>query len=384
MEVRFGCKSLPRACVRNPACPVTSATGAAKVDTGVESAHNILTTPIRDMEEVETIEVAEVEVVAVAVAVVPCVVREEAAVVAVAEEATEVVMDAIHTHPLPHPLTCERETTMETTTVTEAEAAGATEAAEATVAVAPTLMVDPANMMTDVAAVEETMVLLLEETMEGVVAAAPCVDPIRTGDTTSRIWEVEGEVATDHPKVEAHHPKVDMEEVDTTVEAHLCLRATPLHIAHSPPTQLEGVGAALEAPTCTLDGHPVPMVARVALHPKDMTGDTTGAATVGPHHSKEEAVTASRKAEVEDMEAGATAAMEDTNLRDADSAVGNKTVLEKTRIRDIRCTICRHFKTFLRWPHHIWCWCLKQNVNFDHLSMRLLLLSSGNLYPFKV
>ena len=122
--------------------------------------------------------------------------------------------------------------------------------------------------------------------------------------STGRIWEVEGEVATDHPKVEAHHPKVDMEEVDTTVEPHLCLRATPLHIAHSPPTQLEGVGAAPEAPTCTLDGHPAPMVARVALHRKDMMGDTTGAATVGPHHSKEEAVTASCKAEVEDMEAG--------------------------------------------------------------------------------
>ena len=37
--------------------------------------------------------------------------------------------------------------------------------------------------------------------------------------------------------------------------------------------------------------------------------------------------------------------MEDTNMRDAaDSAVGNKTVLEKTRIRDIRCTILDTFK----------------------------------------
>ena len=76
------------------------------------------------MVSAETIEVAEVEVVAVAVAVavVPCVVREGAAVVAAAEEATEVVTGAIHTHLLPHPLTCERETTMETTTVTEAVA----------------------------------------------------------------------------------------------------------------------------------------------------------------------------------------------------------------------------------------------------------------------
>ena len=47
-------------------------------------------------------------------------------------------------------------------------------------------MADPANMMTDVAAVVETMVLLTWEGVEGEVAA-PCVDPTHTEDTTSKL-----------------------------------------------------------------------------------------------------------------------------------------------------------------------------------------------------
>lgn len=211
------------------------------------------------------------------------------------------------------------ETTMTATEV--AAAVVATEVAMEAVEVAaatPTPTADPTSTKTGVGEVEAVAMAHPRVATEvEAVVEAPCVDLTHTeeGDTTSRTWVAAAEEATAPHRVA--RPRVAMEAAeveDTTVEARP--RATPQPTAPSPPTLAEAAAVAPDL-TCTLAGLPGPTAARGAAAGADplplreaMAEAMTGADTVDPHPSR--ADTGSRMEAT--VVAGATAAMEDTNL----------------------------------------------------------------------
>lgn len=198
----------------------------------------------------------------------------------------------------------------------------ATEVAMEAVEVAaatPTPTADPTSTKTGVGEVEAVAMAHPRVATEVEAAVeAPCVDLTHTeeGDTTSRTWVAAAEEEATAPHKVAR-PRVAMEAAeveDTTVEARP--RATPQPTAPSPPTLAEAAAVAPDL-TCTLGGLPGPTAARGAAAGADplplreaMAEAMTGADTVDPHPSR--ADTGSRMEAT--VVAGATAAMEDTNL----------------------------------------------------------------------